>query len=76
MWWGLAIAAMQCGCKDGYVFSVNKMLGGLSNLGHGFCVGRTRVSREVWVADFALSGGGKWEGWNMCGFTLGVFLRL
>ena len=38
------------------VFSVNKMLGSLSNTGRGFCVGRSRVSREAWVADFAMSG--------------------
>jgi hypothetical protein len=38
------------------VFSVNKMLRSLSNLGRGFCVGRSRVSREVWVSDFAMSG--------------------
>jgi hypothetical protein len=38
------------------VFSVNKMLGSLSNLGHGFCVAGTRISREVWVVDFPMSG--------------------
>ena len=36
--------------------SVNKMLRSLSNAGRGFCVGRARVSREVWVSDFAMSG--------------------
>ncbi len=29
------------------VFSVNKMLGSLSNLGHGFCVVGTRICHEV-----------------------------
>jgi len=38
------------------LFSVNKMLRILSNAGRGFCVGRSRVSREVWVSDFAMSG--------------------
>jgi hypothetical protein len=38
------------------VFSVNKMLRSLSSVGRGVCVGRARVSREVWVADFAMSG--------------------
>jgi len=38
------------------VFSVNKKLGSLSNLGHGFCMAGTRISPEVWVADFAMSG--------------------
>ncbi len=35
------------------VFSVNKMLGSLSNLGHGFCVVGTRISPEVWVSNSA-----------------------
>jgi len=38
------------------VFSVNKKLGSLSNLGLEFCVVGTRISPEVWVADFAMSG--------------------
>ena len=40
----------------GGVSSVNKMLRSLSNIGHGFCVGWSRVSREAWVSDFAMSG--------------------
>ena len=38
------------------LFSVNKMLRGLSNAGRGLCVGRSRIYREAWVADFAMSG--------------------
>jgi hypothetical protein len=50
----------------GMLFSVNKMLRSLSNAGRGFCVGRSRVSREIWVADFAMSG---WvELAQMCGY--------
>ncbi len=48
------------------LFSVNKMLRSLSNAGRGFCVGRSRVSREIWVADFAMFG---WvELAQMCGY--------
>jgi hypothetical protein len=48
------------------LFSVNKMLRSLSNMGRGFCVGRSRVSREVWVSDFAMS---DWvELAQMCGY--------
>ena len=35
------------------LFSVNKMRGGVSNVGRGFCVDRSRVFREMWVTDFA-----------------------
>jgi hypothetical protein len=35
------------------VFSVNKMLRRLSNVGRGFCRGRSRIHRETWVTDFA-----------------------
>ncbi len=35
------------------VFLVNKMMGSLSNLGHGFCVAGTRISPEVWVSNSA-----------------------
>jgi hypothetical protein len=35
------------------LLSVNKRLAGLSNRGHGFCGARSRISREMWVADFA-----------------------
>jgi len=38
------------------VSSVNKMLGSLSNTGLGFCQVGSRVFREIWVADFAMSG--------------------
>ena len=37
--------------------SVNKMLSGMSNVGHGFYVAGSGVSREMWVADFAWSCG-------------------
>ena len=40
------------------VFSVNKMLGSLSNMGHGFCVVESRISPEVWVSNSAWRDGG------------------
>ena len=40
------------------VFSVNKMLGSLSNLGHGFCRIGSRIFREVWVSNSAWRNGG------------------
>ena len=55
---GLTIARewVDAGGRWGMLFSVNKMLRSLSNAGRGFCVGRARVSREVWVSDFAMPG--------------------
>jgi hypothetical protein len=48
------------------LFSINKMLRSLSNVGRGFCVGRSRVVREVWVSNSAMSG---WvELAKMCGY--------
>ena len=40
----------------GMLFSVNKMLRSLSNMGRGFWLARSRVFREIWVSDFAMSG--------------------
>ena len=40
------------------VFSVNKMLGSLSNVGHGFYVIGSRISPEVWVSNSAWRDGG------------------
>jgi len=40
------------------VFSVNKKLGSLSNLGLEFCVVGTRISPEVWVSNSAWRDGG------------------
>ena len=37
------------------LFSVNKMLGNVSNAGHGFCICRSRVSREMWASKSAWS---------------------
>jgi hypothetical protein len=41
----------------GQVTNLRERVADLSGgLGRGFCVGRARVSREVWVSDFAMSG--------------------